>query len=84
MALNIKNLRAEKLATDLAARLGTSKTEAIIRALEEKLARARPARAPQPVRDRLEAIISRVSRREIRDGRSADEILDYDEHGLPR
>ena len=84
MALNIKNLRAEKLASDLASRLGTTKTEAIIRALEEKLARQRSARAAQPIRSRLEAIIARVSSRAVHDTRSADEVIGYDERGLPR
>ena len=39
MALNIKNLEVERLAGDVAARTGESKTEAIRRALEERLAR---------------------------------------------
>jgi len=84
MALNIKNAKAEKLAAQLAQRLGTTKTDAIIRALEEKIARDRPMRAAMPQRERLEAIIARVSRRRVRDDRSADEILGYDERGLPR
>lgn len=84
MALNIKNPRAERLAADLASSLGTTKTEAIIRALEEKLARQKPARAAKPLRDRLEAIAARVSKRKVRDGRTADEIIGYDALGLPR
>ncbi|MBM3526046.1 MAG: PSK operon transcription factor [Alphaproteobacteria bacterium] len=84
MALNIKNSKAEKLAAQLAQRLGTTKTDAIIRALEEKIARERPMRAALPQRDRLEAIIARVSRRRVRDDRSAEEILGYDASGLPR
>jgi antitoxin VapB len=39
MALNIKNPEVERLVGDVAARTGESKTEAIRRALEERLAR---------------------------------------------
>ena len=36
MALNIKNSEVERLATEVAARMGETKTEAIRRALEER------------------------------------------------
>ena len=39
MALNIKNLEVERLAADLAALTGESKTEAIRKALEERKSR---------------------------------------------
>ena len=84
MALNIKNARAEKLAADLAKSLGTTKTEAIVRALEEKLARQKPARAAPPQRSRIEAIIERIAKRPILDARPADEIIGFDDRGLPR
>jgi len=41
MALNIKNLEVERLASELANLTGESKTEAIRRALEERRARLR-------------------------------------------
>lgn len=84
MALNIKDPRAEKLAAELATSLGTTKTEAIIRALEAELERHRAARAAQLLRSRLETIVARVSKRKARDARTADEIIGHDARGLPR
>jgi hypothetical protein len=46
MALNIKNARVERLAAELAQRLGVSKAEAVRRALEAQLERtAEPSQA---------------------------------------
>lgn len=83
MALNIKNEEAHRLATRLAAVTGTTMTEAVTTALRETLARR--TTAPD-----LEALLAEV--RELqqfladlpdRDLRSAEEILGYDESGLP-
>ena len=84
MTLHIRNPRADQLARDLAARLKSSVTDAVIAALEEKLARA----LPHP--DSLEARMARIREAQARyaalpvlDTRSDDEILGYDENGLP-
>ena len=49
MALNIKNPEVERLASELAALTGESKTEAVRRALEERKARVsqKSARSPR-------------------------------------
>ena len=80
MGISIKNEQTERLARELARETGESLTTAIRRALEERLERRRsPA-------DRLalaRAVMRRVDALPILDDRPADEILGYDEHGLP-
>jgi antitoxin VapB len=80
--LNIKNDEARKLATELAGLTGESLTAAVTLALRERLARERRRRQPDLVAARLMKIGSRFAA--LADtGRSPDEILGYDEHGLP-
>jgi len=84
VALNIRNRQAEKLATELARATGENKTEAVINALRERLLRVRRARAPRRLADQLEEIALHCAGLSVRDGRSADEILGYDDRGVPR
>jgi antitoxin VapB len=80
MRLNIKNDEAHKLATELASLTGESLTSAVTLALRERLARER--RRPDQVAARLMKIGSQYSA--LADtGRSPDEILGYDDQGLP-
>ena len=81
MALNIKDPETDRLARELAERMGTSITAALRTALEERLARTRP-RVDIAYSD-LIAIGERGRRRPVIDHRSEDEILGYDEHGIP-
>jgi len=81
MGLSLKNPRAEKLAQEVAKQTGESMTQAIIRALEDRLERLRGRRrAPDLVEEILD--ISRHCRDlpDV-DMRSPDEILGYDRHG---
>jgi antitoxin VapB len=48
------------------------------------LERLKQERRRQIIRAQLEEILDRVDRLPILDSRSPDEILGYDEHGLPR
>ena len=84
MALNIRNPEAERLASELARRTGESKTEAVIKALRDRLARVRRQRRQRRLADELDEIAQHCAGLPVRDGRSADQILDYDERGLPR
>ena len=84
MALNIRNAEAERLAAELARRTGESKTEAVTKALRDRLARVRRERSRRRLADELEAIAEHCAKLPVLDARSADEILGYDEHGLPR
>jgi antitoxin VapB len=84
MALSIKDPETERLARKLAERTGETMTVATRRALEERLRRlGDPARKSALLED-LKAIRRRWSAMPIRDPRSADEIIGYDESGLPR
>lgn len=84
MALNIRNSEAEKLATELARATGESKTEAVTKALRDRLARVRRDRARRRLADELEEIAEHCAGLPVLDGRRAEDILGYDEHGLPR
>jgi antitoxin VapB len=84
MALNIRNAEAERLAAALAKLTGESKTEAVTRALRDRLARLRRERAGRRLADELDEIARHCARLPVRDARTADEILGYDAHGLPR
>lgn len=83
MALNIRNPEAEGLADALARLTGETKTQAVTRALRERLARVRRERSRRRLADELDAIALHCARLPVRDARSADEILGYDEQGLP-
>jgi antitoxin VapB len=79
MALSIKSERADQLARDLAALTGESITDAVVASLEARLDLERRRRRGMGLRDIQERF------RQVRelDRRSPDEILGYDEHGLP-
>lgn len=83
MALNIKDLEADRLARDLAATTGESLTTAVTVALRERLERLRGAAAATSLTDELNAIAQRCAALPVLDDRSEDEILGYDAHGLP-
>jgi antitoxin VapB len=84
MALNIRNPETEKLARELAAITGESKTEAVTRALRDRLGRLRRERKGRRLADELDEIARHCARLPMRDARAADEILGYDDDGLPR
>ena len=84
MPLNIRNRQAEELATLLAKLTGETKTEAVTQALKERLDRVRRTRSKRGLADDLDEIALHCATLPVRDRRSADEIMDYDEQGLPR
>ena len=84
MPLNIRNKQAEELAGALAKLTGETKTEAVTQALRERLQRVRRARAKRRLADELDEIAVHCSALPVLDRRSADEIIGYDENGLPR
>ncbi len=83
MALSIKDHDTEQLARTLAERTGESITLATKRALEERLRRLGSDMRKAALLEDLEAIQRRWNARPVLDGRTADEILGYDENGLP-
>ena len=84
MALSIKNAETEKLARQVAQATGETITEAIQKALSERLERQHKQRQQRQTEARLEDIIQRLRALPVLDKRSADEIIGYDEHGIPR
>jgi antitoxin VapB len=84
MALSIKSMETERLAREVASKTGESLTMAIQKALEERLERLRHQRKGQAVLSQLEDILRRVDKLPVLDHRTPDEIVGYDEHGLPR
>ena len=83
MGISIKNAQTEKLARELARETGESLTTAIRRALEERLERVEGRRSPRDKLRLARAALQRVDALPVLDARPADEILGYDEHGLP-
>jgi antitoxin VapB len=83
MPLSIKNEQTERLARELAQVTGESITDAIQHSLAERLARLKRRSVIPLERERLEDILRRVDALPVVDARSPDEILGYDEHGLP-
>jgi antitoxin VapB len=84
MPLSIKNDDTERLARQVASETGESLTEAIQKALEERWQRLQAKRLSRSLPGQLEELLHRVDRLPDLDVRSADEILGYDEHGMPR
>ena len=84
MALNIRNVEAERLAAELARLTGETKTEAVIRALKDRLAKVRRMRSGRTLADELNTIAAQCAKLPVLDARRPDEILGYDDTGLPR
>lgn len=83
MALNIRNKETEELAAKLARLTGETKTEAVRKALEARLARLDREKNGKTLADIINEIGIECSRLPIYDNRTPDEILGYDEYGLP-
>lgn len=83
MALNIRNAEAEKLAEALARLTGETKTDAVTKALRDRLARVRRERGRRPLADELDDLALQCARLPVLDQRSDDEILGYDSTGAP-
>ena len=77
MALNIRDPEAEELAAELARITGETKTEAVVQALRDRLARIRHDHGRSGLADRLVAIGRECADLPVLDERSADEILGY-------
>lgn len=83
MALSIKDLETERLAKALAEKTGETITMATRRALEERLRRLANTGNRDFLLEELAASRRRWAKLPILDARSVDEILGYDDHGLP-
>lgn len=81
--LNIKDQETYALARKLADRTGTSLTRAVRRALEHELERTAARQDKASLIADLNAIIEAASKLPVLDPRTPDEIIGYDENGLP-
>lgn len=84
MVLHIKNREAHQLATALARLTGETLTEAVIRSLRERFERESGRVGGEDLAGELMKIGKRCAALPVLDPRSPDEILGYDEHGIPR
>ena len=84
MALSIKNDETERFARQVARETGESLTEAIQKALQERWERLKARRRNQVLAGQIEDLLRRVDALPTLDSRPDDEILGYDEHGMPR
>lgn len=84
MALSIKNDETERLARQVARETGESLTEAIQKALQERLERLKVGRSNRILASQIEDLLRRVDGLPVLDSRPEEEILGYDEHGMPR
>jgi antitoxin VapB len=84
MALSIKNNKTERLAREVASATGESLTEAIHKALEERWRKLSAKRRQSVLTGQIEDLLRRVDSLPTLDCRPEDEILGYDQHGVPR
>ncbi len=87
MGMNIKDTQAHSMARELAALTGQSLTEAVKMALQQALVGIKASQStakPRPLSDRLNEIALRCAALPDADDRKSDDILGYDENGLPQ
>jgi antitoxin VapB len=84
MPLSIKNQTTERLARQVAKETGESLTEAIQRSLEERWERLKRRRKSQVLASQLEELFRRMDALPTLDARPENEILGYDDEGIPR
>lgn len=87
MTLHIP-LDVEQLARLTAIKTGKTLETIVKEAIEARaqaagVAPAKPKRTPDEIKARIDAIIARVSALPVPDTRSDDEILGYNEYGVP-
>ena len=85
MALSLKDPETDRLAREVARLTGESLTEAVRTSLAERLERERyrRGRSAKSLAEELDEIALRCAALPDLDTRSADEIIGYDENGLP-
>ena len=83
MAINIKDSETDLLAREVAKRTGETITDAIRTALHERLQRLVGRYTAPTKREKLYEILTRVDALPRLDTRSEDEILGYEESGIP-
>jgi antitoxin VapB len=83
VALNIKHPEADRLARELASATGETLTDAVLNSLRERLRREKARSSKPRLVDELRAIRERCAALPVLDDRLPEEILGYNETGLP-
>jgi antitoxin VapB len=83
MTLTIDDPEVDRLARELAAQTGETIEQAVLASLRERLVAARKAAEAKRMVEEAMAIGRRFSSLPVLDPRTPDEILGYDESGLP-
>ncbi len=83
MALSIKSDQADRLARELARLTGESVTAAVTEAIRQRLVREHNKRRSTGLVQRILQISDHMSTLPSLDPRSADDIMGYDENGIP-
>jgi antitoxin VapB len=83
MPLSIKDPRTDRLARELAEKTGETITEAVTKAVAERLQRVKARRRGRSLANELDEIAKRCAALPELDSRPAEDILGYDEDGLP-
>lgn len=84
MAISIKNEQVEDAVRKLCSITGESLTDAVRRAVEARLTLVLQERGIDNELERAREFVKKFDALPVLDSRSADEILGYDENGLPR
>lgn len=80
--LNIKDPEAYRLARALADRTGETLTQVVVVALRERFEHERRKSRRQELIEEMKEIAERVRSMPVRDHRSAEEIIGYNEFGV--
>jgi antitoxin VapB len=83
MVLSIKDPEADRLARRLARITGESITEAVKAALRDRLEHEQRRQGKKIDRARIDEIVAGIAALPVVDDRSPDELLGYDDFGLP-
>ncbi len=83
MALSIKHPEADQLARKAAEVTGLSLTEVVMKALRELLARETGKARVSGLAEELRSISDRCAELPDIDTRTPEEIMGFDEHGIP-
>ena len=85
MALSLKDPETDRLAREVAGLTGESLTEAVRKALAERLEREQRKRGNRKgLVEEINEIALHCAALPDHDTRSPDEIIGYDDHGVPR
>ena len=84
MPISIKNREAETLLQEIQAMTRRGKSQIVLDLLRHEVARLRRGHQFESRRQKLESIADRYAARLPRTGPSPEEIIDYDENGVPR